>query len=235
MHSLARFLRSSLRYVVCFFVLVLSAGLYCSIFASPADYRQGEVVRIMYLHVPSAWISLGSYTAIALLSLGTLLKKGDIFPMIARAIAPVGACFTAVCLVAGCIWGKYTWGTWWVWDARLTSVLLLFFLFLGYASLWNVFEDQNRAAKTTSLFALFSAVNVPIVKFSVDIWATLHQTSSILRKGGIAIDSSMLIPLLTMFVALSLLFVILTSLRFYTLLNNRQTSSSLYPFYHETT
>ncbi|KJZ98946.1 putative heme exporter protein CcmC [Anaplasma phagocytophilum str. CR1007] len=109
------------------------------------------------------------------------------------------------------------------------------FPLLGYASLWNVFEDQNRAAKTTSLFALFSAVNVPIVKFSVDIWATLHQTSSILRKGGIAIDSSMLIPLLTMFVALSLLFVILTSLRFYTLLNNRQTSSSLYPFYHETT
>ncbi|MDB1135146.1 heme ABC transporter permease CcmC [Candidatus Anaplasma sp. TIGMIC] len=211
----------------------MATGLYFSLFASPEDYRQGDVVRIMYLHVPCAWISLGAYTVIAALGLATLVKKDSAMPVIARAIAPVGACFTSVCLVAGSVWGKYTWGTWWVWDARLTSVLLLLFLFLGYTSLWNVFEDQHRAARTTALFAVFSAINVPIVKFSVDIWSTLHQTSSILRKGGIAIDPAMLVPLITMFVALSLLFVVLAILRVDTLLNKRETQALMQKFCSE--
>lgn len=233
MHNFVCFLRSSLKYVACLCALFVAVGLYYSLHASPADYRQGEVVRIMYLHVPSAWISLGAYTAIAALSLFALVKKNTVLPQVlSRSIAPVGACYTAVCLMAGSVWGKYTWGTWWVWDARLTSVLLLFFLYLGYTSLWNVYEDQYRAARAASLFAVFSAINVPIVKFSVDIWSTLHQTSSIMRRGGIAIDKSMLVPLITMFVGLLFLFVILTVVRVDTLVMRQQTKARQNRFYH---
>lgn len=231
MNNFVRRLQSSLWYMVCLCVLSASIGLFYSLYASPADYRQGDIVRIMYLHVPAAWISLGAYTAIAALSIAALLKKNYELPILARALAPVGACFTLVCLVAGSLWGKYTWGTWWVWDARLTSMLLLFFLYVGYTSLWNLFEDHTRAARATSLFAAFSAINVPIVKFSVNIWTTLHQPSSLLRKGGIAIDVSMLIPLTLMFVALLTLFAILAVLRANTLLLHKEARERMSKFF----
>ena len=232
MHGFVCLLRSSLWYVVGLCALFLTAGLYLALHSSPADYRQGEVVRIMYLHVPSAWISLVAYSTVAALSLFSLVKKDSVLPqMLSRSMAPVGACFTAVCLVAGSVWGRHTWGTWWVWDARLTSVLLLFFLYLGYTSLWNVYGDQHRAARASSLFAVFSAINVPIVKFSVDIWSTLHQTSSIMRKSGIAIDISMLIPLITMFIGLSLLFVVFTVIRINTLLIRQQIKKQQTSYY----
>ncbi|WP_396124714.1 heme ABC transporter permease CcmC [Anaplasma capra] len=221
MKGLARYSRFMLPYVVCFCAISMVVGLYYAFYDSPADYRQGEVVRIMYLHVPSAWISLGAYSAIAGLSFMTLIKKGA-GSLLSRAIAPVGACFTVVCLITGSVWGKHTWGTWWAWDARLTSMLLLLFLYLGYSCLWHAFEENERASKATSLFALFSAINVPIVKFSVDTWATLHQPASVLRKGGAAIDSSMLIPLFIMFAALASLFGALTLLRVGTLVKTRK-------------
>lgn len=230
MNNFVRRLQSSLWLMVCLCVLATAAGLFYSLYASPADYRQGDVVRIMYLHVPAAWISLSAYTAIAVLSIVSLLKKNTELPILARALAPVGACFTLICLMAGSLWGKYTWGTWWVWDARLTSMLLLFFLYVGYTSLWNLFDDQYRAAKATSLFAAFSAINVPIVKFSVNIWTTLHQPSSLLRKGGVAIDVSMLIPLALMFVALFTLFAILTALRANTLLLQKEARDHMSKF-----
>ncbi|KAF2281679.1 hypothetical protein GH714_042503 [Hevea brasiliensis] len=204
----------------------LGIGLYYALYASPPDYRQGEVVRIMYLHVPSAWISLGAYAAVAGLSFMALVKK-SVGSLLSRAMAPVGGCFTVVCLVTGSVWGKYTWGTWWVWDARLTSMLLLLFLYLGYSCLWNAFEDQARASRAAALFAVFSAINVPIVKFSVDIWSTLHQPASVLRKGGMAIDSSMLVPLFTMFAALASLFGVFTLLRIGTLVEARKYKARL--------
>ena len=220
-----------LRYGFCSCAFLLVVGLYYSLYASPPDYMQGDLVRIMYLHVPAAWISLGTYFLIAVSGFVSLVKRNLVGATFSRAIAPIGACFTLVCLVAGIIWGKHTWGTWWVWDARLTSMLLLLFLYLGYILLWNVFEDQRRAAKTTALFAVFSAVNVPIVKFSVNIWATLHQPSSIIRKGGIAVDSEMLFPLIFMFVVFTMLCIVLTTTRMSTLIAKREVharTSSLY-------
>ncbi|MEH0831586.1 heme ABC transporter permease CcmC [Anaplasma bovis] len=225
--------KSVLRYGFCSCAFFLVVGLYYSLHASPPDYMQGDLVRIMYLHVPSAWISLGTYFLIAVSSFVSLVKRNLVGATFSRAIAPIGACFTLVCLVAGNIWGKHTWGTWWVWDARLTSMLLLLFLYLGYILLWNVFEDQRRAAKTTALFSLFSAVNVPIVKFSVNIWATLHQPSSIIRKGGIAVDSEMLFPLILMFVAFTMLCIVLTMARISTLVAMREVQSRTSSLYGE--
>ncbi|MGN7679018.1 MAG: heme ABC transporter permease CcmC [Anaplasma sp.] len=222
MRGLVRCFRLALPCLICLCAVSMAIGLYYALYASPADYRQGEVVRIMYLHVPSAWISLGAYSIIAVLSFVSLITKNSAAPLLSRAIAPVGGCFTMVCLVTGSVWGKSTWGAWWVWDARLTSMLLLLFLYLGYSLLWNAFEDQSRAARATALFAIFSAINVPIVKFSVNIWATLHQPTSVFRSEGIAIDSSMMLPLLAMAVALAFLFGALTLIRASTLLKTRR-------------
>ena len=178
--------------------VMLAFGLYFGLFDSPGDYQQGESVRIMYVHVPSAWMALLCYTALAGSCAVSLIWKHPLADVAARATAPIGAWFTFLALVTGSLWGKPMWGTWWVWDARLTSVLILFFLYLGYMALDNAFDDPGRGARASSILALVGFVNVPIIKFSVDWWNTLHQPASVIKMGGSAIHPSMLMPLLLM-------------------------------------
>ncbi len=196
-------------------VILLGAGLYLGLFASPADYQQGESVRIMYVHVPAAWMALFCYTALAISCAVALIWKHPLADLAAKATAPIGVCFTFLALVTGSLWGKPMWGTWWVWDARLTSVLVLFFLYLGYMALNNAFDDPGRGAKASSILALVGFVNVPIIKFSVEWWNTLHQPSSVVKLGGPAIHSSMLAPLLLMGLAFTTyyLWVLLVRIR----------------------
>jgi len=193
--------------------LLLVLGLYLGLFASPADYQQGESVRIMYVHVPAAWMALFVYCCLALASAVALIWHHPLADLVAEQASPIGACFTFIALVTGSLWGKPMWGTWWVWDARLTSVLVLFFLYLGHIALTHAFDDPTRGAKAASILALVGAVNVPIIKFSVDWWSTLHQPASVLRLGGPTIDPTMLWPLLVMGLAFTLLFVSLLLLR----------------------
>jgi len=182
-------------------VILFSLGLYLGLVASPADYQQGETVRMMYVHVPSAWMALFCYTGLAAACAVALIWKHPLAELAAKATAPIGASFTFLALVTGSLWGKPMWGTWWVWDARLTSMLVLFFLYLGYMALNNAFDDPGRGAKSSSILALVGFVNVPIIKFSVDWWNTLHQPASVMKMGGPSIDASMLWPLLLMAVA----------------------------------
>ena len=182
-------------------VIAGAAGLYLGLFQAPADYQQGESVRIMYVHVPAAWMALFCYTSMAAASATGLIWKHPLADLAARSTAPIGACFTFLALITGSLWGKPMWGTWWVWDARLTSVLVLFFLYLGYMALVNAFDDPARGAKAAAVLALVGFVNVPIIKFSVDWWNSLHQPASVLKMGGPSIDPSMLAPLLLMALA----------------------------------
>jgi heme exporter protein C len=179
-------------------VVLTAAGLYLGLFASPADYQQGETVRIMYIHVPAAWMSLFCYTALAVSAAVGLIWKHPVADVAARASAPIGACFTFLALLTGSLWGKPMWGTWWVWDARLTSVLVLFFLYLGYMALNSAFDDPQRGAKASAILAMVGFVNVPIIKFSVEWWNTLHQPASIVRMDGPTIHPDMLWPLFLM-------------------------------------
>ncbi len=188
-------------------------GLYFALFASPADFQQGETVRIMYVHVPSAWISIGCYTFIAVMSAVALIWKHPLADIAARAAAPLGVGFTLIVLITGSLWGKPTWGTWWVWDARLTSVLVLFFLYLGHIALSNAFDNPQRGARAAAVLALVGFVNIPIIKFSVDWWNTLHQPASITRLDAPAIDPAMLTPLLLMALAFTFYFVTMLLVR----------------------
>ena len=188
-------------------------ALYFGIFDSPADYQQGETVRIMYVHVPAAWMALFAYTVMALASGSFLIWKHPLADLSAQAAAPIGAGFTAIALVTGALWGQPMWGTWWVWDARLTSVLILFFLYLGYMALVNGFDDPERGSRMGAILALVGFVNVPIIKFSVEWWNTLHQPASISRLDAPAIDTSMLIPLLLMAIGFKLFFISILILR----------------------
>ncbi|HSO42745.1 MAG TPA: heme ABC transporter permease [Rhodospirillales bacterium] len=176
-------------------VLFIAAGLYLALVASPPDYQQGESVRIMYVHVPAAWMAMFCYAALAGASAVGLIWKHPVADLAAKATAPIGASFTFLALVTGSLWGKPMWGTWWVWDARLTSVLILFFLYLGYMALQSAFDDPARGSRAAAIMALVGFVNVPIIKFSVDWWYTLHQPASVFRAGGPSIDASMLWPL----------------------------------------
>lgn len=194
-------------------VLAFAAGIWFALFASPADYQQGETVRIMYVHVPSAWMALGAYTFIAVMSAVALIWKHPLADIAARAAAPLGAGFTVIVLTTGSLWGKPTWGTWWVWDARLTSVLVLFFLYLGHIALSHAFDNPQRGARAAAVLALVGFVNIPIIKFSVDWWNTLHQPASIARFDAPAIDPSMLVPLLLMAIAFTLYFVTMLLVR----------------------
>ena len=219
MHRLAnpnRFLklgRVILPWIAVCTVLCLASGLYFGLFVAPADYQQGETVRIMYVHVPSAWMAMFVYSSIAIASAMALIWKHPLADLIGKASAPVGAGFTVICLVTGSLWGKPMWGTWWVWDARLTSVLILFFLYLGYIALNNAFDDPVRGAKTSAVLALVGAVNLPIIKFSVDWWNTLHQPASVTRLEAPAIHSSMLWPLLLMALGFTLFYFSILILR----------------------
>ena len=177
-------------------VLGIGTGFVWGLALSPADYQQGDTVRVMYVHVPAAWMAMACYGLMALLSAFFLVWKHQLAGLAALAAAPVGACFTAIALITGSLWGKPTWGAWWVWDARLTSVLVLFFLYLGYLALAGAFDDRSRGLRAASLLALVGIINLPIIKFSVDWWNTLHQPASILRAGGPSIHASMLWPLM---------------------------------------
>jgi len=194
-------------------IILFVVGLYFALFASPADYQQGDTVRIMYVHVPSAWIAMGCYTFIALMSAIALIWKHPLADSAARAAAPLGAGFTLIVLITGSLWGKPTWGTWWVWDARLTSVLVLFFLYLGHIALTNAFDNPQRGARAAAVLALVGFVNIPIIKFSVDWWNTLHQPASVTRLDAPAIDPAMLTPLLLMALAFLLYFITMLLVR----------------------
>jgi heme exporter protein C len=187
----------------------LALGLYLSFFVAPPDYQQGETVRIMFIHVPSAWLSMFGYLLMAVAALGTLVWRHPLADVAAKAIAPVGAAFTFLALTTGSLWGRPMWGTYWVWDARLTSVLVLFLMYLGLIALWRAVEDPGRAGRVAAVLTLFGVVNLPIIKFSVDWWNTLHQPASVFRVGGPTIDASMLWPLMVMAVAMTLLFLAL--------------------------
>ena len=194
-------------------VLAFGSGLYLALFDSPPDYQQGETVRIMYIHVPAAWMAIFTYTTMALASAATLIWKHPLAVLSAKAAAPIGAGFTIICLVTGSLWGKPMWGTWWVWDARLTSVLVLLFLYLGYMALVDAFDNPERGQKAASLLAIVGAVNVPIIKYSVDWWNTLHQPASVVRLDGPAIHPDMLWPLLIMVFAFKMFLIVTLIIR----------------------
>ena len=189
--------------------ILLGAGLYLAFFVAPPDYQQGETARIMFIHVPSAWLGMFGYMLIAASALGTLIWRHPLADVSAKTAAPIGATFTFIALVTGSLWGKPMWGTYWVWDARLTSVLVLFLLYLGLIALWNAIEEPGRAGRAAAILALVGAVNVPIIHYSVEWWNTLHQPASVFRVGGPTIDPSLLAPLLVMAVAFTLVFVLL--------------------------
>lgn len=176
-------------------------GFYQAFYIAPIDYQQGEMVRVMYIHVPAAWMGLGLYLLIGICSLLSVVWKIRLGYVIAIAAAPIGAAFTLITLVTGSLWGKPIWGAYWVWDARLTSMLVLFLLYLAYIAVVNAGDDLNRAEKPASIVALLGVINVPIVKFSVDFWNSLHQPASIIKSGGPSIDPSMMIPLILMLIA----------------------------------
>ena len=193
-------------------LVVLALGLFM-VSGVPDDYQQGATVRIMFVHVPAAWMALFAYSFIFFASLVAVVLRHPLGYLAARAAAPVGAVFTLVALVTGALWGQPMWGTWWVWDARLTSVLVLLFIYLGYIALWEAIDDYGRAARATSILAFVGFVNVPIVKFSVDWWNTLHQPASVSRFARPALHADFLYPLLVMGVAFLLLFLAITLTR----------------------
>jgi heme exporter protein C len=188
-------------------VILLVVGLYLGLVESPPDYQQGDSVRIMYVHVPAAWMAMFVYAVLAGASAVALIWKHPLADVTAKAASPIGACFTFIALATGALWGKPMWGTWWVWDARLTSVLILFFLFLGHMALVNAFENPARGERAAAILALVGAVNLPIIKFSVDWWNTLHQPASVARLEGPAIHPDILVPLIVMGLAFNAYFV----------------------------
>ena len=195
--------------------ILFAFGLYLSLFVAPADYQQGDSVRIMYVHVPAAILGMGCYVLMAITALGTLVWRHPLADVAAKCAAPLGASFTFLGLVTGSIWGKPMWGTWWEWDARLTSFLVLFIMYLGLIALWRAFDDPARAGRIAAVLVLVGSINIPIIKFSVDWWNTLHQPASILRIGGPSIHPSMLYPLIVMLAAFATLFatLLLTAMR----------------------
>lgn len=193
--------------------VLLAVGVYLSLFAAPRDYQQGDAVRIMFVHAPSAWMALFAYAVMAAASAAGLIWKSPLAHLTAKAAAPIGASFTLLALATGALWGRPMWGAWWVWDARLTSVLILFFLYLGHIALWQAIDDHARAARSAAILALVGVVNIPIIKFSVDWWNTLHQPASVLRIDGPSIHPSLLTPLLVMGAAFAGYFVVVLLIR----------------------
>ena len=195
-------------WMAAFTALCFIVGLYLS-FTTEGDYQQGETVRIMYIHVPAAWLSMMGYTIMSLSAIGTLVWRHPLADVSAKAAAPLGAAFTLIALVTGSMWGKPMWGTWWVWDARLTSVFILFLMYLGLIALNRAMDDPSKAARVSAVLILVGFVNIPIIKFSVDWWNTLHQSASVLRLDGSTIDPEFLRPLLVMAIAFTTLFLTL--------------------------
>ncbi|HEY8262590.1 MAG TPA: heme ABC transporter permease [Methylosinus sp.] len=190
-------------------VLLLAAGLYLAFFVAPPDYQQGETVRIMYIHVPAAWLGMFAYVVMTSASLGVLVWRHPLADAAQKTAATLGAAFTFICLVTGSLWGKPMWGTYWVWDARLTSMLVLLLLYLGLVALRQTMEDSPRGARIAAIMTLVGFVDIPIIKYSVDWWNTLHQPASVIRIGGPTIAPAMLWPLLVMALGATALFLTL--------------------------
>ena len=204
------------KYVLILFIIVISIGLIEALIISPEDYIQSHSVRIMYVHVPSAWISLGTFSAIAILSFVILIFKNKSFILIAKSLAPSGLVFNIIALVTGSIWGKPTWGTWWAWDARITSMLILALFYIIYILAWRIYEDQEKVQRITSMIAILGVINVPIVKFSVDWWSTLHQPASISIFTKTSIHTSMMVPLALMTAAFALFSLLIFLMKYNT-------------------
>ncbi len=208
--------RKSQKIVLYLFLIILTLGLFEALILSPEDYLQGDSVRIMYVHVPSAWISLGIFSLMATLSILVIVFKNKIFFLIAKSLAPSGFIFSLVALVTGSIWGKPTWGTWWAWDARITSMLILCIFYLMYLIAWRIFESKDYVTKITSFIAILGFINIPIIKFSVDWWSTLHQPSSVNIFSETTIHSTMLIPLGIMTAAFALFSLLIFLMKYNT-------------------
>ena len=204
------------KYILFLFIIVLTIGLTEALILSPEDYKQSDAVRIMYVHVPAAWISLGIFSSLALLSLGSFVFKNKNFALISKSLAPSGFIFNIIALVTGSIWGKPTWGTWWAWDARITSMLILALFYGMYLLAWRIYEDKEQAIKVTSMIAILGVINVPIIKYSVDWWNTLHQPPSINVLSNNSIHMSMLIPLGIMTAAFALFSLLIFLMKYNT-------------------
>jgi heme exporter protein C len=202
------FAERALPWLIAATLFAFAIGVEQGLFA-PDDYQQGATVKIMFLHVPCAWLSMFCWGVMTVASLGTLVWRHPLADVAAKAAAPIGAAFTFLTLFTGSMWGRPMWGTYWQWDARLTSVLVMFIMYLGIITLWRTVEDPSRAGRAAAVLTLVGAVNLPIIKFSVDWWNTLHQPASVFRIGGPAIDKSILVPLFAMAIAFTLLFVTL--------------------------
>ena len=202
--------------ILIFFLAVLSLGLIEALIISPEDYLQGDSVRIMYVHVPSAWISLGIFSSMAFLSILVFIFKNKNLVIITKSLAPSGFVFTLIALVTGSIWGKPTWGTWWAWDARITTMLILCLFYLMYLLAWRIFENKDSVVKITSLITIIGAFNIPIIKFSVDWWSTLHQPSSIKILSDSKIHETMLVPLIIMTAAFALFSLLIFLMKYNT-------------------
>jgi heme exporter protein C len=204
------------KYVLFAFIIVLTIGLTEALIISPEDYKQSDAVRIMYVHVPAAWIALGIFLSLALLSVGSFVFKNKNFALISKSLAPSGFLFNIIALVTGSIWGKPTWGTWWAWDARITSMLILALFYGMYLLAWRIYQDKDKAIKITSMIAILGVINVPIIKFSVDWWSTLHQPASINILSNTSIHASMLIPLSIMTAAFALFSLLIFLMKYNT-------------------
>ena len=203
-------------YVLLLFFIVLSIGLFEALVFSPEDYKQGDSVRIMYVHVPSAWISLGIFSLITFLSIVGYIFKIKNFFLISKSLAPSGFIFNIIALVTGSIWGRPTWGTWWAWDARITSMLILALFYIMYLLVWRIYKDDEKAFKISSIITILGIINVPIIKYSVDWWNTLHQSSSINILSKSSIHSSMLLPLVIMTAAFALFSLLIFLMKYNT-------------------
>ena len=206
----------STRYVFVLFIIVLTIGLSESLFLSPEDYKQSHSVRIMYVHVPAAWMALGIFSMMTFLSVGTFIFKNKKFYLISKSLAPSGFIFNIIALITGSIWGKPTWGTWWAWDARITSMLILALFYFMYLLSWKIIENKNTVIKISSLIVIVGAINLPIIKFSVNWWNTLHQGPSLKIIGETTIHSSMLLPLGIMTAAFALFSLLIFLMKFNT-------------------
>ncbi len=214
--NLIQIINRSQKFVFIIFILILILGLVEALILSPEDYKQSDSVRIMYVHVPAAWISLGIFSLISVLSFGIIIFKNKNFSLITKSLAPSGFVFNIIALVTGSIWGKPTWGTWWAWDARITSMLLLAIFYLMFILSWRIIETEDKAIKFSSYIAIFGVINVPIIKFSVDWWSTLHQPASINLLKETSIHPSMLLPLAIMTAAFALFSLLIFLMKYNT-------------------
>ncbi len=204
------------KYIFFIFILVLSIGLLEALVLSPEDYVQSHSVRIMYVHVPAAWISIGIFSIIGILSFGVLLLKNKSFSLIAKSLAPSGLVFNIIALATGSIWGKPTWGTWWAWDARITSMLILALFYGIYLIAWRIYENKEHVFKITLIISILGIINVPVIKYSVDWWNTLHQPASINILSKSSIHASMLFPLMIMTAAFTLFSLLIFLMKYNT-------------------